>query len=53
VIVWHLLKNKASYEEMGGDYFERRYKDQQKKRLIKQLESLGLKVTVEELERAA
>jgi transposase len=53
VIVWHLLKNKASYEEMGGDYFERRHKQQQKKRLIKQLESLGLKVTVEELEQAA
>ena len=53
VIVWHLLKNKASYQEMGGDYFDRRHKEQQKKRLIKQLESLGLKVTVEELEQAA
>lgn len=53
VIVWHLLKNKASYQEMGGDYFDRRHKDQQKKKLIKQLESLGLKVTVEELEQAA
>jgi transposase len=53
VIVWHLLKNKTSYQEMGGDYFDRRYKDQQKKKLIKQLESLGLKVTVEEFEQAA
>ena len=53
VIVWHVLKKKASYQELGGDYFDRRYKEQQKKRLIKQLESLGLKVTVEELERAA
>jgi len=53
VIVWHVMKKKTSYEELGGDYFDRRYKDQQKKRLIKQLESLGLKVTVEELERAA
>ena len=46
VIVWHVLKKKASYQELGGDYFDRRYKEQQKKRLIKQLESLGLKVTV-------
>lgn len=53
VIVWHVMKKKTGYEELGGDYFDRRYKDQQKKRLIKQLESLGLKVTVEELERAA
>ena len=53
VIVWHVLKKKTSYEELGGDYFDRRYKDQQKKRLIRQLESLGLKVTIEELEQAA
>jgi len=53
VIVWHVLKNKTSYQELGGDYFDRRYKEQQKKRLIRQLESLGLKVTVEELEQAA
>ena len=53
VIVWHVLKKKTSYQELGGDYFDRRYKQQQKKRLIKQLESLGLKVTVEELEQAA
>jgi transposase len=53
VIVWHLLKKNAIYQELGGDYFDRRHKEQQKKRLIKQLESLGLKVTVEELERAA
>lgn len=53
IIVWHLLKNKTTYQELGGDYFDRRYKDQQKKRLVRQLESLGLKVTVEELERAA
>ena len=48
-----VLVQKASYQELGGDYFDRRHKEQQKKRLIKQLESLGLKVTVEELERAA
>jgi transposase len=53
VIVWHVLKKKTSYQELGGDYFDRRYKDQQKKKLIRQLESLGLKVTIEELEQAA
>jgi transposase len=53
VIVWHLLKSKASYQELGGDNFDRRHKDQQRKKLIRQLESLGSKVTVEELEQAA
>ena len=53
VIVDHVLKNKTSDQELGGDYFDRRYREQQQKRLIHQLESLGLKVTVEELEAAA
>ena len=53
VIVWHMLTDKASYEEVGGDYFDRHYRERQKKRLIGQLESLGLKVTVEELAQAA
>jgi transposase len=53
VIAWHLLTNKTNYEELGGDYFARQYRDRQKKRLIGQLESLGLKVTVEELEKVA
>lgn len=37
----------------GGDYFDRRNGDRQRKRLMRQLESLGLKVTVEELKEAA
>jgi len=53
VMTYHLLKNKASYEELGGDYFEQRNMDKQRKRLIRQLESLGLKVTVEEIGMAA
>lgn len=53
VIAYHLLKNKTTYQELGGDYFDRRYRDKQQKRLIHQLEGLGLKVTVEELPQAA
>jgi transposase len=53
VIAWHLLTNQTSYEELGGDYFDRHYRDRQKKRLIGPLESLGLRVTVEGLEQAA
>ena len=49
VMIYHVLKNKASYEELGGDYFEQRNMDKQRKRLIRQLESLGLRVTVEEI----
>lgn len=53
VIVYHVLESKASYRELGGDYFDGRDTQKQRLRLIRQLESLGLKVTVEELAQAA
>jgi transposase len=53
VIIYHVLKNHASYEELGGDYFDRQQVEQQRARLIRRLEALGLKVTVEELPIAA
>lgn len=53
IIIYHVLKNKTSYRELGGDYFDRRNVTEQRKRLIQKLESLGVKVTVEELPAAA
>ena len=53
VIVDHVLKNRTSYQELGGDYFDRRDAEKRRQRLIQQLEALGLKVTVEELAQAA
>ncbi len=53
VIIYHVLANKASYEELGGDYFDRHHTEVQRVRLIRKLEALGLKVTVEELPAAA
>jgi transposase len=53
VIIYHVLKERTEYKDLGGDYFERRDVEKQRKRLIKQLESLGLKVTVEEAAKAA
>jgi transposase len=53
VMVYHVLQNRVGYQELGGDYFEHRNVDKQRKRLIRQLESLGLKVTVEEIKEAA
>ena len=47
VIVWHLLSEKASYQELGGDYFDRRNADVYRVKLIRKLEALGLKVAVE------
>jgi transposase len=48
VIAWHLLSNPGSvYDELGGDYFTRRVDPiRQQRRLIAQLEALGLTVEV-------
>ena len=53
VIAYHVLQTRMPYQELGSDYFERRNVDKQRKRLIRQLESLGVKVTVEEVQEAA
>jgi len=47
VIVWHVLSKRRSYQELGGDYFDRRNEDVYRKKLIRKLEDIGLKVTVE------
>ena len=53
VIAYHVLNNKCTYQELGGDYFDKRYAEKRRTKLIKQLQSLGLKVTVEEIPQAA
>jgi transposase len=53
VIVYHVLWRRGSYEELGGEHFDRRNLEAQRKRLIRRLESLDLKVTVEALGEAA
>jgi transposase len=46
-IVWHLLSTGAVYEDLGADYFERRRDPQlQARKLVAQLEALGLNVTI-------
>src|SRR5206468_9081758 len=52
IIVYHVLQDRRSYQDLGGAYFDRRNVDKQRKRLIRQLESLGVKVTVEEIKKA-
>lgn len=49
VIVWHLLADPdATYDELGADFFDRRSNTEARQRqLIRQLEALGHKVTLE------
>jgi len=53
VIMYHLQRNGTDYADLGGDYFERRDKDKLTRRLLRRLEALGMKVTVESTEQAA
>lgn len=53
VIIYHVIGRQESYRELGGDYFEKQRSEGQCQRLIRQLEGLGMKVTVEEQRPAA
>lgn len=52
VIVYHVLAQRADYRELGEDYFDRQHRQTQQ-RLVRRLEAMGLKVTVEALPEAA
>jgi transposase len=47
VIAYHLLSKRASYQELGGDYFDRQNVTAYRSKLVRKLEALGLKVTLE------
>ena len=48
----HVLQDRQDYQELGGDYFDPHFCDKQRQRLIRQLEGLGLKISVEEADEA-
>lgn len=48
VMIYYILKRQQPYKELGANYFDSRRKEATKRRAIKQLESLGFKVKVEE-----
>ena len=47
VIAWHILKAGATYQELGGNYFEQRHAEALKHSLVRRLERLGNRVTLE------
>ena len=53
VSLYHRLKNKQPYRELGVDFLDRRNAENIKRYLLKRLERLGLQVTVQSSENAA
>jgi hypothetical protein len=49
IAAWHMLSNGEFYREPGLDYYTRRVPAKTKARALKQLESLGYRVTLEPL----
>ena len=49
VIAYHLLKRDTSYTDLGPDFFDRRDPELKERRLIRELERLGNKVTIEKV----
>jgi transposase len=46
VIAYHLLERSCDYEELGGDYFDKRDRQFVERRLVRRLEGLGYKVSL-------
>jgi transposase len=53
VIIYHVLKHRVPYCELGADYFDKLNVTQIQRHHVRRLESLGFKVTLELLEAAA
>jgi transposase len=53
VIAYHIIINGTEYIDLGANYFDERKQEMVQKQLIRRLEKLGLKVTVEPMNDAA
>lgn len=53
VIAYHIINNGTQYIDLGPNYFDERKQEIVQKQLIRRLEKLGLKVTIEPLIDAA
>jgi transposase len=50
---FHMIERKTRYEDLGGDYYDRRDPEKLAKRLAERMRNLGYKVSYELLEQAA
>ncbi len=47
VIAYHIIQRKEPYQELGGDYFDKQNPEATAKRLVKRIEKLGYRVTLQ------
>jgi transposase len=53
VIIYHLLRDQTTYQELGASYFDERERQDVERRLVRRLEALGNAVTLKPKDPAA
>jgi transposase len=53
IAIWHILRNKTRYQDLGADYFTRRDPERAMRRMTKEANRLGLTVRFEPLTATA
>ena len=48
-IAYYVMRDGVTYQELGADYFDRRHTDRMLQRNVRQLETLGYRVTLEKV----
>jgi transposase len=46
IIIYHVIAENKTYEELGGDYLDQLDRQGKERRLIRQLEKLGFEVSL-------
>ena len=52
VIIYHILRDQSSYQDLGGNYFDERDRQAVQKRLVKRLERMGYQVELQPMSQA-
>ncbi|WP_155589836.1 hypothetical protein [Streptomyces cavernae] len=53
IAIWHILRNKTRYQDLGPDYFTRRDPERAMRRMTKEANHLGLTVRFEPITATA
>ncbi|GHO55697.1 hypothetical protein KSB_41720 [Ktedonobacter robiniae] len=53
VIIYHILRDQSSYQDLGGNYFDERDRQAVQKRLVKRLERMGYQVELQPMAQAS
>ena len=49
IIAYHIIQSKVPYQELGGNYFDKRRPETTTQRLVKRLEHLGFQVSLQQM----